>query len=448
MVPKSTLNMAKTAGIGTFIDDAHELATDSLDFFSVPRTESALIHGKNQEYYLTGPLTDTGPYEFIVHGDSNEYVMLDKMTIYGEVSIVKAGGAAIGPTDNVSVINNFPQALFSQIEVYLQGQCINDLSTPTYPYKAFIENHLTYDDDIKNTTLAATEIYMKDTLKLEKDVTEAMKDKTSGMYLRAARCSKKVCFDIVPHIDFLRSKKYLLPGVEMRIKLTRAPDSFALIQAANTASIKFHKLELHTRKVTLDPKIAMAVENKLATTPAIYPVTASKIRTHLLPQGNSNYTVNQIVRGKLPRSFMFCIMESDRFDGGNNINSFYFNNNGCNSIQVLINGDVIHASPMTPKWNDGVFLKEYRWFLDNIGLHQNFSNGITAEEFATNSCFYCYDLSPDLCNGFYKHGLEQGVIDLRLGFETALAKNHVVLFFATFEESILIDKERNITVVN
>ena len=441
--------MAKTVGIGTFIDDAHELATDSLDLFSTPQTESALIHGKVQTYYPIGPLTDTGPYEFIVHGDSTEFVMLDKCTIYGEVSVVKAGDAALVDADQVSVINNFPQALFSQIEVYLNGQCINDLSTPTYPYKAFIENHLTYDSDIKNTTLEATEMYVKDTVGKETDVTEALKDKTSGMYKRHAKLTKKITFDLIPHIDFLRSKKYLLPGVELKLKLNRADDNFALIQAAaGTAHIKFHKLLMHVRKVTLDPKITTAIETKLSNTPAIYPVTASKIRTHMLPAGSSNYTVNQIVRGKLPRSFMFCIMESDRFDGGFKENSFYFNNNNCNSIQVLINGDVIHAAPMTPDWTDNIYLKEYRWFLDNIGLHQNYSNGITADEFKTNSCFYCYDLSPDLCNGFYKHGLEQGVIDLRLGFKAALAKNHTLLFFASFEEAVLIDKDRQITVVN
>jgi len=223
--------MANKSGIGTFVEEQHELATDSLDLFSLPGVDSSQISGKWQTFYPIGAMTDNGPYEIIMPNDSNEYIQLDSMRLYGECEVVKGTGAALTDTDIVSVVNNFPQTLFRQVEVYLNNQCINDLSTPTYPYKTFIENHLTYDKDIKETTLKARECYIKDNVGSEKVV--AVTADSGFNARRAAYIKKKVHFDMKLHIDFLQSKRYLIPGVEMKIRFIRNDDSFSLLSAGN-----------------------------------------------------------------------------------------------------------------------------------------------------------------------------------------------------------------------
>jgi len=87
---------------------------------------------------------------------------LEDITIYGEIEVKKSDGTAWAEADLVTLPNNWPQALFSQIEVYLNNQCINDLSTPTYPYKAYIENLLTFSDKIKKNTLKPLEWWDKE----------------------------------------------------------------------------------------------------------------------------------------------------------------------------------------------------------------------------------------------------------------------------------------------
>lgn len=444
--------MPDTKGLGTFVNDEHELATDAIDLFSVPHAEVSIVHGKNVTYYPTGPLTDDGNYEFIMTNDSNEYTVLDQTTIYGECEVVKvaaAGNEATKDADKLSCVNLFPQALFKQIEVYLNGQCINDLSTVTYPWKAFLENTLTYDDNMKKTTLAATEMYIKDTIG-EETYSEANVIKNAFALRRAKIIGKRICFDIVPHIDFLQSKKFLIPGVEMRIKLIKSNDDFVLIhgQASNTYKVDMKKLQLCTRKVTLDPRVSAAIEKGLEKAPAIYPITQSKIKTHLLASGSTTYHLPQVIRGKLPRSFLFVILESDQMESSPSVNPFFFSPRGVNNINVYINGEPIHPVSLDPDYANGKYLKEYRWQLDNTGLKNNETNGITYEEYGKNMCFYAYDLSPDQCNGYYKHGLETGNIDITVGFAKALTKNHTLLLFACYNEQILIDKNRVITLIS
>lgn len=68
-------------------------------------------------------------------------------------------------------------------------------------------------------------------------------------------------------------------------------------------------------------------------------------------------------------------------------------------------------------------------------------------EFGSNSCVWHYDLSPDQCNSYFKHGMETGTIDIHIGFKNALTKNYTLLFYGSYDEQILIDKNRLITVV-
>ncbi len=443
--------MPDTKGLGTFVNELHELATDSLDVFSTPSLEVSIIHGKNVTYYPSGPLTDDGNYEFIMTNESNEYTMLDRTTIYGEAEVLKADGTAITAADKISCVNMLPQSLFKQVEVLLNGQSINDLSTSNYPFKSFLENYLTFDTNLKETTLKATEMYIQDTLNFEIDLAAAMAKNTSGIYKRHELITgKKFLFDIVPHVDFLQSKKYLIPGVEMIIRLTKNNDNFGLLHshAADTYKIKIHKLQLCTRKVILDPRVSAAIEKGLEKSPAIYPVTQSKIKTHLLTAGTQQTYLSQVVRGKLPRSFLFCILDSDRLEAKPGVNPFYFNPCGVNSINVFINSEPVHPIAITPKFSKGEYLKEYRWQCDNSGLKNYLTNGITYEQYGVNSCFFTYDLSPDHCNGYYKHGVETGIIDIHLGFEAALPKNHTLLLFASYDEQVLIDKNRAVTIVS
>jgi len=443
--------MPDTKGLGTFVNDEHELATDALDFFSIPHAEVAIVHGKNVTYYPSGPITDDGNFEFILPNDSNEYTMLDHTTIYGEVEVLKADGTAIAAADKVSCVNMFPQSLFKQVEVYLNGQCINDLSTPTYAHKAFLENYITFDTNMKETTLKATEMFIKDTIGYETDIAAALAKDTSGIAQRSKLITgKRVYFDIVPHVDFLQSKRYLIPGVEMKIKLTKSNDNFCLLHAgaADAYKIKFHKLELCTRKITLDPRVSAAIEKSLEKTPCVYPVTQSKIKTHLLTAGTQQSYLSQVVRGKLPRSFLFCLVDSDRMEAKPGVNPFYFSPCDLNYLNVFINGEPVHPIAITPDFANGKYLKEYRWQLNNSGLGNYLTNGITFEEYGKNSCFFTIDMSPDHCNGYYKHGVESGVIDIHVGFKAALTKNHTLIFFASYDEQVLIDKNRVITVVS
>jgi len=441
--------MANKSGVGTLITEEHELGTSALDLFSDPPMETTQLAAKEQVVYLTSPINDNGPYEFIVPNDSTDFIQLDQTELYGTIHVQKADGNDLDDTTFTSVVNNFPQTLFKQVELYLNGTCVSDLSTPTYAYKAYLENHLSYGTDIKETTLHDRELYIKDTAKDEGDgtATTSIKDKftVTGIGKRQVILRKAYSFNMKLHVDFLGSVRYLIPGVEMKLKLIRNSDNFSLISAAAGCKIVFKKLELKIRRIVLDPQIGATIESNLEKTPAKYPIALSKVNTFAINSTIQSIQIPNTIRGKLPRSFIFGLVRAEGYDGNIARNPFVFKNFGLNYFNVYINGEPLHPNPVQPNWDDNNCVNEYVRFLNNIGMHQTHSNGITLEDYKENTCLFAYDLSPDLCNSFYRHPTEHGVVDISLSFKTALAANVKLVMYATYDEMVLIDKNRSVS---
>jgi len=79
-----------------------------------------------------------------------------------------------------------------------------------------------------------------------------MKIATHPWKKRSLELKKRMFFEFIPHIDFLRSDKYLIPGVELKIRLIKAMNNFTLIMNGdNKAEIKIKKLELKQGKLLL-----------------------------------------------------------------------------------------------------------------------------------------------------------------------------------------------------
>ncbi len=109
--------MADKHGVGTFVNEAHKLATDALDLFAVPQYEEALIHGRELTLYPTSVLLSEGPIEFLIPSDSSDFTQLNLTRLSGEIDITKADGTTqLTAADKISVVNLFPQSLWKQIE--------------------------------------------------------------------------------------------------------------------------------------------------------------------------------------------------------------------------------------------------------------------------------------------------------------------------------------------
>lgn len=439
--------MAEKIGLGTFITDSTELTSSGLDSFSVPPVDSVLKEGKTVYYYPVTSITDAGPYEFQIVKDPDHFIHLPLTRLEGELEIVNADGTAVAEADKATVCNLFPQSIFKQVECELNGTEVCDLSTPTYAYKSFIETHLTYGKSAKDTHLYCS-MYHKDTPGKE----EVIDATNVGATTRKTRTQKKkISFSNIIHSDFFQCHKYLVPNTDIKLKFIRNQDSFSLIgEAGKSYKIRVNKLRLQVRKIKIDPAYQQTLETTLATTPALYNVTQSKIKTFNIHTGTTSIDIPNIIQGNLPRSIHIGFVTNDAFNGVITANPFCFGNQTVNHFNLKVNGIPVCPTIFQPDFTvDGGAIREYRWFMDNCGIqHENETNGITYDDFVNNTAIWNFDLTPDLCNSFHLHETKTGSIDVSLGFKTAPTKPLYMIVYACYNSAIAIDGDRNVRVIH
>jgi hypothetical protein len=439
--------MADKIGLGTFINDSTELTSHGLDSFSVPPVDTVLKDGKSVYYYPVTSLTDSGPYEFQITKDPEHFIHLPMTRLEGELEIKTSAGAAVPEADKITVVNLFTQSIFKQVECELNGTEVCDLSTPTYAYKSFIETHLTYGQSAKDTHLYCS-MYHKDTPGKETD----LGDDNAGGAARTKRIkNKKINFSQIIHSDFFQCHKYLVPNTDIKLKFIRNDDSFSIIgEAGKSYKIKVNKLRLLVRKIKIDPGYQQTLESQLATTPALYNLTQSKIKTFNIPTSTTSLDIPNIIQGNIPRSVHIGFVTSDAFNGVITENPFTFGNHSINNFNIKINGIPVCPTAFQPDFTvDGGAIREYRWFLDNCGIqHENETNGITYDDFTNNSAFWNFDLTPDLCNSFHLHETKSGSMDVSISFKTALASPLYMIVYACYNSAIAIDSDRNVRVIH
>jgi hypothetical protein len=432
------------SGVGTFVVEDHELASSGLALFDLPSVDKSLVYGKFLTVYPSSVLSDAGPHDFIVPSDGQDFTDLPYTRLEGCIEINKLDGGKMTDTELNAYCNLLPQSLFKQIEIYVNNTQVSDISAPTAAWKAAIETILTFPESVKNTTLQL-EYFSKDTLGEENTftlTTESFKKR------HAIIKNGKIYFSMILHLDFLQSTKFLLPKCELKFKFIQNEDSFTLLGASLVSKIKIHELKLLVRRLTVHPSIAAQVESQLLQTPAVMPIAASKINTYIINKGVKTERISNIYRGVLPRSFIVTFVDTEAFNSTISKNPFVFKHYKLNYFQAYINGEPLLTEVFQPDFSNNKFHREYRWFLDNLGFaHDRDSNGITMEEFKTNSFFLPFDLSPDLSNGATLSTPKEGSLDFLIGFEGTLSDNITMIVFATFNEGVVIDAQRNVTLV-
>jgi len=438
--------MAEKIGLGTFINDSTELTSSGLDVFSVPPVDTILKEGKTVYYYPVTSVTDSGPYEFQIVRDPDHFIHLPLTRLEGELEIKKGDGTDLDEADKCVVANLFPQTIFKQVECEINGTEVCDLSTPTYAYKSFFETHLTYGRSAKDTHLYCS-MYHKDTPGKE----TALDDTNLGGKARKDRTlNKKIPFSNIIHSDFFQCHKYLIPNTDIKLKFIRNSDNFSLIGDVNkNYKIKVNSLRLHVRKIKIDPAYQRTMEAQLATTPALYNVTQSKIKTFNIPSGSTTVELPNIIQGNLPRSLHIGFVSNNTFNGTLGTNPFNFGNHSINNFNIKINGVPVRSIPFTPDFSTaGGALLEYRWFMDNCGIqHENETNGITYEDFINNTTIWNFDLTADWCNSFHLHETKTGSVDVTVGFKNAPNYSLYMIVYACYNSAIAIDADRNVKVI-
>ncbi|KAI0241941.1 hypothetical protein LSAT2_015400, partial [Lamellibrachia satsuma] len=384
-----------------------------LDLFTVPPTQTSIIDSHVVEHQPLSSLDSGGPIEFLIPGSGDDYLDLANTILHVQAKVTRANGDDLDLADPVGPVNNWLHALISQADVSLNNTLVTP-STNTYAYRALIETLLSYGPDAKDTQLTS-QLWHKDTA-TRMDAVEIADGPAAneGFVARRENILRSRVVDMMGrlHVDLFLQDKFLINGVDVKIRLVRSKPAFALMAGGVNPDYKIQIVNacLFAKKVTVNPSVQIAHVKALEKSTVKYPMRSVECKVYSIPAGTRSHT-----------------------------------NNAISFLAVYVDGRQIPSKPFQPNFEDDLFVRSYMSLFSSTGkLWQDEGNGLTRSDYRHGYTFFGFDLTPDQCDGPCFHLVQKGNLRIEVHFRNALLNTVNVVAYAELESVLEIDKNRNI----
>lgn len=422
-----------------------ECSKTELDVSSVPPTMSAMQDGQWTEHYPISALTNSAPIDFIIPPQTEKWTDLNQSYLYIKFKVLKAAdGTDLEAGTETSVVNNFFHSLFSSIDLYLNNKLISS-NSHTYPYRAYIENLLSYNKECKDTQLRALELWDKDTATHMQDNTAG--GANDGWKRRKTRIATSKSCELIGrlHLDLFLQEKYLPNGIEIRIKLNRASNNFCLIGTA-AGKVDIQQVGFNVRTVDLLPVVANDLNQTIAQHNMKIPIRRAVVKTFTIPEGQRSKIDDHLFLGQLPKRIIIGMVRNADMNGALGTNPFDFKHFNVSKLEVSLDGKTIHNKAFQPDFENGECMRSYMSLYQATGaLGQNRSMGITLTEYKNGYTLWGFDLTADQgCEEGQLHPIKTGNLRIDLQFAQALPTVVNVIVYAEFDNQIEINGLREV----
>ena len=421
-----------------------ESIRSELDLFKVPPTQTSLEDGFFTEYRPVSILTSEGPVEFCINSETFNYIDLANSFLYVRASITTADGSALAADCEIAPECNFLHSLWSQCDMYLNGTLVTQ-SSNNYPYRAYIENLLSFSKEAKDTQLSSM-LWYRNTAGFF-DVRGAA---NLGYTKRKALAAQSREIDMFGrmHLDLFSQNRYLLNGVEIRMRLIRSKDAFCLHgnvnQATNKVSLK--EVSLFVRKIKPNPSVQLAHTKALQHGTAKYPLRRVQLKTFTDPRGSMTITKENLFLGQQPTRILLAAFENEAFNGIITKSPFNFKHSNINFVAIYRDGVQIPAKPLQPDFENDRFIRSYMRLFTQTGQYcRDTGNGISREQYKNGCAIFAFDLTPQMnSNDDCFELIKSGNIREEIPFAAAVAATLTILVFAEFDSLLQIDSSGSV----
>ena len=430
-------------GLGGTGTEQVDVVAHSTQIYTGPPREGAIADGDDVYIYPTHAVNPNGrgPVEFIIPPEVNSYTSLTDTRVEGTMQVLKEDGSDLAETDIVSVVNMPATAVFSQVNVHVNGVQVTDNSANrTYPYNAYFINQLSYNKEAKEGHLNL--IGYQDDTSLKSNNTDPEEHANLALRLAWFKKSKKWHFSSPIYDDLFQSERLFDCNSEVKITFIRNDDPFVLLAKDETKKYKIviSDMKLSVRKIRLTESAHLNMEKTLMKTDALYPIQHTVIKSFSVPASTS--ATISLFRGKLPSVVVVGLVKTDAYTGSYTENPFHFHHHHVSFMTLKINGKSYPSTPFEPDFSNGKYAREVRAFYDNTGIgHRNFSN-ITPLRWANGNTIWVFDTTPDKCFNAHIHPPKHGVMDLQTNFKAEPASALTAVVYALFNEVIAIGQDR------
>ena len=419
-------------------EEKSELIVDPrFNIFDKSIDDQSVIACNNIEYHPVSQVSPTtSVLEFCISGDGDQYTDTSNIQLRIRGCVKNSDGSAADPKDGICC--NLFHSLFSQIDVSYNDRLLTE-STNNYAHVAYIRTLTETTAAQKKSSLQSQMYYQDPHDSIDKNVETDNKALLQRMFYSKAGNKFEMVAPLL--VDIFSTKTFLIPGVNIRIKLYRNRPSFYII-TANVASKAAYIIEsavLIVPKLTINPELILSHLDMLKQQPAIYSFQKYASRVHTIPQENRDVTIENLFSDKVPSLVIVVLISSSDFSGSYTTNPYNLQHFNNRSMTLVLNGQNVPGNSQEAdfsaknKTNAGL----YRNFTDAVEKHfSNHDCGINLKEYNQGFTLFTFDLSDSVVK------TRTGELRLRVEFSEGLPNAVNMLILGRFPAKFYINESR------
>ena len=219
--------------------------------------------------------------------------------------------------------------------------------------------------------------------------------------------SKSVAMEGRIHSDLFAIDRYILGAVPIKIKIVPSRNPFCLVSSADNPDFKvvLEECVFRVRRISVSSTAILGHIQTLQHQTAKYPIARINCKVFSVPNGNLSGNQANIFQGPLPVRVVIGMIDTDVYNGVYTKNPFNFKNYNTTFLGLTVNGEHLPGKPFqlkfTPAGGTNYVPAYQKLYAGNNKMYQNQGNGITRDEYANAYTMYVFDLTADLCIGYY-----------------------------------------------
>jgi hypothetical protein len=369
------------------------------------------------------PIESGSPWQFDIEKEMDTFLDMGSLSLNVVMKIVKADGSPCSPDDVVAPVNLLASSMWHSVQVKLNNATTNMNSADYFNYKTFLETLLSYEGDARETHLRTQLFYLDTPAKYENFTHEKTNniEPNAGFKYRYEYTKESAEFDVVCPLatDILRSSKYLVPGVTLSVRLTKADDKWLLTSdKAERYKISISKMKLEYARIKLfDPDFTIDAIQR-------YPFSKTEMRRYPVGAGLKSITVNmENELGRIPKQIYFFFVSASASEGEYSSNPYNFRHYNLIRHRLKPKGECTpnDGYDFSLSGTPGLKNKSLARLYKQVGVYRTDRGCCVSHDGYTNGQFIiAYDLSPDLCNGHHLHIQRMGSLVAEFQWATSL----------------------------
>lgn len=375
--------------------------------------------------------------EFEIAGEPNVYRDLSNSYLAVQCKVTQAENVKLAASTAVSPVNLLLHAMFSSMSIQLCGQNITP-NDSNYPYRAFIETLLTYNDDVLRTRgKLAGWVFDGDAAAMDRlTLTTVDNVAPNAAFVERNKPfaeSRSVTLVGRPHADLFHQNLDIPPDCSVKITFARSENGFALMAAKDsTYMLTIENARLFVRSKKVSPDLIVAHRAMLAKSNFRFPHTAVAVRKYLAPSDVSEHMITDIFKDRLPKRIIVGLVSHARTGNGYQLNPFKFENFGLSTIGLTVGGRAIPREALQMNYTTGNYSRAYLSMLSALGLDiGNRAISLTPELWASAYNLYAFKVAPGpIDDGPTINSDLRANVNLKLVFSSALTQAVDVIVYS------------------